>query len=179
MNKTKQLTLCAVLIALALALSYTERFIPLQLLIPLPGIKLGLANIVTLIALYLLGTKSAFAILILRCVLGAVFGGGITGLLFSLTGGLLSMSIMAMTRKAPCFSIYGVSILGAAAHNVGQICAAAVLMQSIYVGAYLPYLLVVALFTGFATGSAGAGVLAILDNQAVIISRQSGNEQIE
>lgn len=162
MRRTKKLTLCAVMISLALALSYTERFIPLQLLIPLPGIKLGLANIVTLAALYLLGARSAFVILVLRCFLGAVFGGGITGLLFSMTGGVLAMAVMAAARHLPCFSIYGVSILGAAAHNVGQICAAMVLMQSVYVGAYLPYLLAVALFTGFVTGSAGAGVLRIL-----------------
>ena len=157
--KTKRLTLCALLIALALALSYTERFIPLQMVIPLPGVKLGLANIVTLIALYLLGPKYAFAILIPRCVFGAVFGGGITGLLFSLTGGVLALTTMALAGKLPLFSVYGVSILGAAAHNVGQILAAMLLMRSVYIGAYLPYLLIVALFTGFATGAAGAGVL--------------------
>lgn len=162
MKKTKRLTLCAMLIALALALSYTERFIPLQLVVPLPGVKLGLANIVTLIALYLLGPKYAFAILIPRCIFGAVFGGGITGLLFSLTGGILAMATMSLTRKLPLFSIYGVSILGAAAHNIGQILAAMLLMNSYYIGAYLPYLLVVALFTGFATGAAGAGVLRAL-----------------
>ena len=91
MTKTKKTALCAVLIALALALSYMERFIPLQLIVPLPGVKLGLANIVTLIALYLLGGKAAFAILIPRCILGAVFGGGITGLMFSLAGGILAI----------------------------------------------------------------------------------------
>lgn len=159
MTKTKKLTLCALLIALALALSYTERFIPLQMIVPLPGVKLGLANIVTLIALYLLGPKYAFAILIPRCIFGAVFGGGITGLMFSLTGGILAMSTMALAKKLPLFSVYGVSILGAAAHNVGQILAAMLLMHSYYIGAYLPYLLLVALFTGFATGAAGAGVL--------------------
>ena len=159
MTKTKRITLCALLIALALALSYTERFIPMQMLIPLPGVKLGLANIVTLIALYLLGPKAAFAILVPRCIFGAVFGGGITGLLFSLTGGILAMFTMTFARKLPVFSVYGVSILGAAAHNVGQILAAMVLMHSYYIGAYLPYLLIVALFTGFATGAAGAGVL--------------------
>lgn len=159
MTKTKRITLCALLIALALALSYTERFIPLQMVIPLPGVKLGLANIVTLIALYLLGPKYAFGILIPRCIFGAVFGGGITGLAFSLTGGLLAMATMSLARKLPVFSIYGVSILGAAAHNIGQILAAMVLMNSVYIGAYLPYLLFVALFTGFATGAAGAGVL--------------------
>ena len=168
MNHTKRMVLSAVLVSLALALSYTERFIPLQMLVPLPGVKLGLANIVTLIALYLLGTKSAFAILVLRCVLGAAFGGGITGLLFSLTGGVLSMSVMALCKNAPILSVYGISILGAATHNIGQILAAMVLMNSAYIGMYLPYLLVVALFTGFATGAAGAGVLRIL--KAVNIS---------
>ena len=162
MQKTKRLTLCALLIALALALSYTECFIPLQMVIPLPGVKLGLANIVTLIALYLMGPKYAFAILIPRCIFGAVFGGGITGLLFSMTGGILAMFTMILARKLPIFSVYGVSILGAAAHNVGQILAAMVLMHSVYIGAYLPYLLIVALFTGFATGAACAGVLRAL-----------------
>ena len=162
MKRTKRLTLCAVLISLALALSYTERFIPLQLLIPLPGIKLGLANIVTLVALYLLGNRSAFLILVLRCFLSSLFGGGISGLLFSLTGGCLAMLVMTAARRFPCFSVYGVSILGAAAHNVGQIGAAMVIMQSVYIGAYLPYLLIVALFTGFATGSAASGVLRVL-----------------
>ena len=163
MNRIKRLALCAVLVPLALTLSYMERFFPLQLLIPLPGIKLGLANIVTVIALYLLGGKSAFAILIPRCIMGAIFGGGVTGLIFSLTGGLLAMSIMVAARRLPIFSVYGVSILGAAAHNVGQILAAMVVLQSVYVGAYLPYLLAVAVFTGLATGTASAGVLRVLN----------------
>lgn len=165
MKKTRKLTLCAVLLSLALALSYLERFIPLQMVIPLPGVKLGLANIVTLIALYLLGTKAAFAILVPRCIMGAVFGGGITGLLFSMTGGLLAMSVMALCRRIPCFSVYGVSVLGAAAHNIGQILAAMVLLESVYVGAYLPYLLLVAIATGMATGTAGARVLKIIGNR--------------
>ena len=162
MTNPKRIVLSAVLVSLALAFSYMERFIPLQMLIPLPGVKLGLANVVTLIALYLLGTKSAFAILILRCFLGSLFGGGITGFLFSITGGLLSMTVMALCKIAPLLSVYGVSILGAAAHNIGQILAAMVLMHSVYIGMYLSYLLVVALFTGFATGAACAGVLRIL-----------------
>ncbi len=162
MKTTKQLTLCAVLISLALALSYVERFIPLQMLIPLPGIKLGLANIVTLIALYLLGARNALIILILRCILGSFFGGGISGLMFSLTGGLLAVTVMIVAQKIPCFSIYGVSVLGAAAHHVGQIGIAMILMKSVYVGAYLPYLLAAGLFTGLATAAAGARVLKVL-----------------
>ena len=162
MKGTRRLTQCALLLSLALALSYMERFIPLQMVIPLPGIKLGLANIASMAALYLLGFKSTLTIVALRCFLGAVFGGGITGFLFSFTGGLLALAVMTVSRAAGCFSIFGVSILGAAAHNIGQICAAMALMQSVYVAAYMPYLLVVALFTGFATGSMGAGVLRIL-----------------
>lgn len=160
MRKITTITRGAVLIALALALSYAERFIPLQLVIPLPGVKLGLANIVTLAALYLLGWKQTLPILLIRCVLGALFG-SLTGLVFSLTGGLLSLTVMALCGKIPVFSVYGVSILGAAAHNIGQILAAMVLMASVYVGAYLPYLLIIGIFTGMATGAACAGVLRV------------------
>ena len=162
MKMTRRIALSAILIALALALSYTERFIPLQMVIPLPGIKLGLANIVTLVALCILGWKDTLWIVVLRCIMGAVFGGGISGLLFSLTGGLLSLGVMALAERKTKLSVYGISILGAAAHNVGQICAAMTLMQTIYIGAYLPYLLIVALFTGFATAAAASGILKIL-----------------
>lgn len=168
MRKTRRIALCGVLLALALALSYIERFIPLQMIVPLPGVKLGLANIVTLLALYLLGVREAFSILIPRCLLGAFFGGGISGLLFSLCGGVLAMAIMALLQKVHIFSVYGVSIMGAAAHNVGQIAIAMLLMNSVYIGAYLPYLLIMALFTGSATGIACASVLRAI--RAVPIS---------
>lgn len=161
-NKTYQMTICALLISMALVLSYMERLIPLQLLIPLPGIKLGLANIVTVIALYCYGEKYAFTILILRCFLGAIFGGGISGLAFSTTGGLFAMLIMSVTRRMGYFSVYGVSVFGAAAHNVGQICVAVVLMDSVYVAGYLPYLLAVSIVTGMSTGAACAGVFRSL-----------------
>ena len=156
MSNTKKLALQAILVAAALALSYIERFIPLQMVIPLPGVKLGLANIVSLFALYFLGWRSAFVILILRCVLGAVFGGGVTALMFSLTGGLLSMAVMAVTRYVPFFSVYGVSLCGAAAHNIGQIIVAVITLNSIYIVAYLPFLLLVGLVTGMLTGAAAS-----------------------
>ena len=93
MKKTGDITLCAVLVSVAMALSYMERFIPLQLVVPLPGVKLGLANIVGLIALYKMGFKQAYMILALRCVLGSVFSGSATSLFFSFAGGTLSMLI--------------------------------------------------------------------------------------
>lgn len=167
MSKSKQISLCAVLIALALALSYAERFLPLQLLVPLPGIKLGLANIVTLVALYLFKTRYAAMILLCRCVLGAMFGGGITGLAFSLCGGMLALAVMAAARKSGRFSIYGVSVLGAGAHNIGQVLAAMVLMNSVYVGAYLPFLLLAAIVTGMLTGSICVGILRVLPKAGI------------
>ena len=169
MKKAKIIAQSAILIALSLALSYTERFIPLQLVIPLPGVKLGLANIVTLVALYLLGWKQTLPILLIRCFLGALFG-SLTGLLFSLTGGLLALAAMTLCKKIPFFSIYGISILGAAAHNIGQILAAMALMHSVYVCAYLPYLLLIGIFTGLATATACAGVLRVI--KAVPISKE-------
>lgn len=85
-TKIRELTQSAMLTAVALALSYLERLIPLQLLIPLPGVKLGLANIASMLALYYISPKSALTITVLRCLIGAMFGGGVTGLMMSLTG---------------------------------------------------------------------------------------------
>ena len=162
MRKAKEESLCAILLALALALTYVERLIPLQLVVPLPGIKLGLANIVTLVVLYTLKTRYAFLILVPRCCFTAAFGGGATGFWFSLCGGLLALVVMSLAKKAVFLSIFGVSMIGAAAHNIGQIMAAMVLMNSVYIGAYLPYLLIVAIVTGLITGGICAGVLRVL-----------------
>lgn len=155
---TKQLTLCAVLTALALALSYVENFLPLSLAVPLPGVKLGLANIVTVFALYALGTGQAFLILIARCTLGALFAGNLNALLFSLFGGLSAMAVMALLSRSKHLSLYGVSIGGAAAHNCGQIAAAMLTLGNTAPLYYLPLLLGVSLFTGALTGFA-AGLL--------------------
>lgn len=164
MTSTKRLAECALFISLALVLSYIERFFPLQAFIPLPGVKLGLANVVTMVSLMCLGKRDTFIIVILRCILGSMFGGGVTGLMFSLTGGMLSVSVMIAVSKVPYFSIYGVSILGAAAHNIGQILAAVILMQSIYILTYLPWLLLTGLVTGLVIAILSSGVLRILRN---------------
>ena len=148
---TKQLTLCAVLAALALALSYIESFFPLTLLIPLPGVKLGLANIVTVFALYTLGSPMALCILLVRCTLGAVFAGNASALIFSLLGGLSAMLVMIALHKSR-LSVFGVSIAGAAAHNCGQVCAAMLTLGNLAPLSYLPFLLLVSLFTGALSG---------------------------
>ena len=153
---TKQLTLCAVLTAMALALSYLENFFPLSLAIPIPGVKLGLANIVTVFALYVLGPGQAMLILLARCLLGAVFAGNMNALIFSLLGGVSAMLVMIGLSRWRRLSVYGVSVGGAAAHNCGQVAAAMLTLGSAAPLAYLPFLLLVSVFTGALTGFVAA-----------------------
>ena len=153
---TKQLTLCALLTAMALALSYLENLFPLALAIPVPGVKLGLANIVTIFALYALGAGQALLILTARCLLGSLFAGNMNALLFSLLGGLCATGTMILLSRLPGLSVYGVSLGGAAAHNCGQIAAAVLTLGSGAPLYYLPVLLAVSLLTGGLTGLASA-----------------------
>ena len=139
---TKQLTLCAMLTAMALALSYLENFFPLSLAIPIPGVKLGLANIVTVFALYALGPAQALLILAARCLLGAMFAGNMNALLFSLMGGAAAMLAMTALVRLRRLSVYGVSVGGAAAHNCGQVGAAVLTLGNTAPLYYLPVLLV-------------------------------------
>lgn len=155
MNKTKRIALCGMLTALALALSLAERMIPLEFLIPIPGIKLGLANVVTMFALLFLTPKEAYAILFCRVVLAALFTGSITQLLFSLVGGTLALTMtwLLLHKQNKWFSFYGISAASAAMHNIGQVLAAMLVMQSADVIAYLPLLLISAIPMGFVTGA--------------------------
>ena len=148
--KTRQLTLCALLAAVALALSYVEGMLPLP--VPLPGFKLGLANVVTLFALYTLGAPSALSILLVRVLLGAMFAGNASALIYSLLGGFAAMGTMIALSRGEKLSVYGVSIGGAAAHNCGQVAAAMLTLGNAAPAAYLPVLLIVALFSGALTG---------------------------
>ena len=149
---TKNLALCAVLTALALGLSTLENLFPVSLLVPLPGVKLGLANIVTVFALYQLGAVPALVILVARCLLGSLFAGNASALLFSLMGGIGAMLVMIALRRVRGLSVYGVSIAGAAAHNIGPIGAAMIVLGGTAVLGYLPVLLGVSLLTGTLTG---------------------------
>lgn len=150
----RKLSQCGLLVALALVLSLVERLIPLQLIVPIAGIKLGLANIVILFALIMLDIKQTAVIFICRIVLSSIFAGSFTGFLFSFLGGLLSIIIMYILLKweGKLFSFYGISIAGAAAHNIGQIIAAIFVLNSIYIVAYLPMLLICSFPLGFITG---------------------------
>ena len=108
----RSIALCAVLTALALGLSTLENLFPVTLIVPLPGVKLGLANIVTVFALYELGAVPALTILTARCLLGGLFAGNLSALLFSLLGGFTAMLVMIALKHCKGLSIYGVSIGG-------------------------------------------------------------------
>ena len=153
MTKTKTAVICGVLAALALAVSWLESLLPLSLLVPLPGVKLGLANVITMFALYFLGAVPALLILTARCVLSALMWGGVTALAFSLTGGIFALAVMFFVKRFSAFSLLGVSMCGAAAHNLGQMAACVVLLGSTAPLSYLAVLLPAGLVTGIATGS--------------------------
>ena len=153
-HSVRRLTRCAVLTALALAISVCEGLVPLSVLIPLPGLRLGLANLVTVYALCRLSGREALGILVSRCLLGAVVGGNLTALAFSLTGGLLALGTMWVLLHVPGLSLFGVCIAGAAAHNTGQILAAMGVLASPAIAVYLAPLLEASVLTGAVTGAA-------------------------
>ncbi len=163
-NPVRSVTRDALLVALALALSYLERLLPVQALIPLPGVKLGLANLVTLYAVCRLPLPETLGIVLCRCLLGALFGGGITGLMFSLLGGVLAALAMAAAVRGldRSLSLLGVSMLGAAAHHLGQILASVLTLGSWAPLAYLPALLLSAVAMGAVTAVLAAGIMSRL-----------------
>ena len=146
---------CGVLTALALIFSYIEFLVPLP--IAIPGIKLGLANIVCLLCLYALGEKHAFLINVTRIALAALLFGSVFSALYALTGGVVSFAVMALLKRTKRFSVCGVSMAGGVFHNLAQLAVAGLLVESAQVFYYFPVLLL----SGMATGI-GIGILATL-----------------
>ena len=163
--KTKDIALCGLLITVALVLSIIEKMFPLQAVVPIPGIKLGLANVVTVFALARLDTKRAVAIVLCRVTLASIFMGSVTGFAFALTGGMLALFVMRLLLPlvGRSLSLLGVSMAGAAAHNIGQICAAIGVLGTADVVGYLPLLLVSAVPMGLVTGLTAQETLSHLD----------------
>ena len=147
---TKKIALCGVLTALAMIFSYIESVIPIP--IPVPGIKLGVANIAVITIPYVLGVKEAIVINLLRIALTALLFGNVNSFLFSISGAVLSLTIMIIMKKLDFFSCIGVSVCGGVMHNVGQIIAAVFIMGSEAIVLYLPVLIVSGVFTGVVIG---------------------------
>ncbi|MGI6677801.1 MAG: Gx transporter family protein [Dehalobacterium sp.] len=150
---TKKLTTVSVLVALATALHIIESFFPSPL--PIPGAKLGLANIVTLLTLVIFGWKTGLLVAFLRVMLGSLISGSIltTGFFLSFTGTMTSTLMMALCLSFfSGLSVVGVSIVGAVFHNLGQLVMAGLLIEHLAILFYLPVLLLAAIPTGLFTG---------------------------
>lgn len=136
--------------ALAVLMGYVEMLVPVP--VPIPGVKLGLANVVVLVMLYYMDAKSAFFISLVRVILCGLLFAGFAGLLYSLSGALLSFAAMALLKKTGRFSMIGVSVAGGVFHNVGQITVAALAVENVRMVYYLPFLLVSGVVTGVLIG---------------------------
>lgn len=155
--KLKQMTQMGLLLAVALVLGYFEHLIPIAP--SLPGVKLGIANTVLLYALYMMNTKSAVGLMLLKVVLSGALFAGFSGAMYSLAGGTLSLIMMILIKRIPGVSIVGVSVVGAVFHNVGQILIASLTVQTKALMIYLPTLLISAVITGVLTGITAKYVL--------------------
>ena len=140
----KTVALLAMMIALALVFSYVETLIPINF--GIPGVKLGLANLVIVAALYLIGGKEAFLVSVVR-IFGFMFG-NLASIMYSLAGGLLSLAVMLILKKTDKLSILAVSVLGGICHNIGQLIVAILVVENLKLIFYVPVLLI----SGFVTG---------------------------
>ena len=148
---TKRITRMALLTAVALIIFIVEAQIPVP--VPIPGIKLGLANIITVYAMFRLGPKDTLAILICRVFLGSVFSGQMTTLIYSLAGGLLCyVAMLIMRRIVTENQVWVCSVIGAVCHNIGQIAAAMLIAQTAGLIIYLPVLMLSGVIAGLFTG---------------------------
>lgn len=154
--RNKKLVIMALFTTTALMLSYIESLFPF--FFGVPGMKLGLANLAVVIALYCYGWREAFTVNVLRIILSGLLFGNLFSVLFSLGGAFVSFACMAAAKKMG-LSLCGVSMAGGVFHNIGQLVIAAFLVQTIEVGYYAPVLLIAGLATGLVIGVLGKELL--------------------
>lgn len=137
-------------IALAMIMSYIEVLVPLSFAVP--GIKMGLANIVIIFVLYKIGTKEAILVSLIRVILVSMLFSNVMSMWYSLAGAVLSLLVMWILKKTDKFSVIGVSVAGGIMHNVGQIIMAIILLGTEQIALYLPVLIVTGTITGIVIG---------------------------
>lgn len=152
-EKARKVALYGILIALAMVMSFVESLIPVP--IPVPGVKLGLANLVTVTGLYLVGIPGTVCVTVLRVILVGFSFGNPYSMIYGLSGSILSLFVMALAKKHRWFSQVGISILGGVFHNIGQITFAAVIVRTAGVFVYLPTLLLAGSIAGTVIGILG------------------------
>src|SRR5690606_40021999 len=158
---TRDMVILSLITAQAIVLHYIEGFIPVLA----PGAKLGLANIMTIVTLYIFGARYALVVSVIRILLGSLLSGNPMGILFSMVGGILSWLIMAILKGYPeYFTLVGVSTAGAAFHNLGQLATASILYNTIGIFfTYLPILMLTSVITGFFIGVASHYMIDYLE----------------
>lgn len=157
MKKTKKIALLGLTVSLAMIMSYIEVLFPMSFAVP--GIKMGLANIVIVFVLYRMSLKDACAVSLIRVFLVALLFGNTMSLAYSLAGAVLSLALMALLKKTEKFSVVGVSISGGVMHNAGQILMAVILMGTAQIAYYLPVLIITGTITGVGIGLVAALVI--------------------
>lgn len=163
-NRTKRIALNGMMIALALILGFVESQVPTFFAVP--GIKLGLTNLVVFYALYVLDAKEAFFINIVRIIIaGCLFGTGVS-LIYSLSGGVLSFLIMYLFKRLGIFKGVTVSIAGGISHNIGQILAAVFMVRTVAVAGYFVVLWFAGIVSGAVIGSIGGMLISRIDFEA-------------
>ena len=163
--KTRRLALSAMLAALALIFSYVEALIPIP--VPVPGIKLGIANLVIVMAIYKLGFRYAFTINCVRIVIAGLLFSGVFGMFYSFAGGILSIAVMYLLYRTGWFSMIGVSMAGGVAHNLGQLITACLIVSNVRLMSYFSILLFSGLFSGIAVGFLAALIYRRLPDMRV------------
>ena len=163
MSRVKKLTLYANLLAIAIVLNILESWINV---IPVPGAKIGLANIVTLVVLVLYSPKDSILLVVMRVIIVSLLTGKLLNPIFymSLSGGIFASLAMATIYKFNFFGISGVSIIGSLFHTLGQIVAGIFVIGSVAVIGYLPIMLAVSVPAGIATGIIAVKFLDVLNN---------------
>lgn len=161
-ERIKKVTLLGILLAFTLIMGLVERMIPLDGM--MPGMRLGLANLAIVISLYAFPPRDTIILVVLKCLMTAFFSGSIIALFYSMTGSIASLLIMLLLLKVKKVSIIGVSVAGAAFHNIGQIVVARLIFGTWGILIYLPLLLIVGTVSGVVIG-----ILAKLIRPRVII----------
>ena len=155
----------AIFTALSLAMFVLESLLPIPFIIP--GAKLGLANVITVVALYLINNEGdVLLIVLLRTSLASAFGGGPAALVYSLSGGLLSLAVMCGVKRTQFFSVFGVSVAGGFSHNLGQIVAAIWVTETMSLWNYFPLLALCGIMTGLLIGKISFEILLRLQKNA-------------
>ncbi|MBP5266589.1 MAG: Gx transporter family protein [Lachnospiraceae bacterium] len=148
--KAKRIAFLGLMVALAFVLSYVEMLLPIN--IGIPGAKIGLANLVVMVALYKIGPRDAFTLSLVRVILVGLTFGNMAMMLYSLAGALLSFAAMMIGKRTNLFSAVGVSVLGGVFHNMGQIIVAMFVLETTSLVYYLPFLVVIGTVSGIVIG---------------------------